>query len=85
MNIVDLIKEWLISFCDPIMYMESDDKDIKDMMNAFYDRCINVNNNRIFIFNFFFFFFFNILIFLTLKIYNFIKYNHLILFYTTLY
>jgi len=41
MNIVDLIKEWLISFCDPIMYMESDDKDIKDMMNAFYDRCIN--------------------------------------------
>jgi len=41
MNIVDLIKEWLISFCDPIMYIESDNNDIKDMMNAFYDRSIN--------------------------------------------
>jgi len=50
MSIVDLIKEWLISFCDPIMYMDSKDSDIKDMMNAFYDRCINVNNYKNFIY-----------------------------------
>jgi len=41
MNIIDLIKKWLISFCDPIMYIESDNNDIKEMMNAFYDRSIN--------------------------------------------
>jgi len=41
MNIIDCIKEWLTSFCDPVMYIESNDDDIKEMINAFYDRSLN--------------------------------------------
>ncbi|ORX60759.1 Mak10-domain-containing protein [Piromyces finnis] len=41
MNLVECIKEWLISFCDPVMYMQSDNEEIKELMNAFYDRYLN--------------------------------------------
>jgi len=44
MNLIDCIKEWLTAISDPIMYIESDNEEIKEMINAFYDRSLNVRN-----------------------------------------
>jgi len=46
MNIIDCIKEWLTSFCDPVMYINSSDDNTKEMMNAFYDRSLNVSDKK---------------------------------------